>query len=130
MVMTRSKMRQIQIPVMRDQIELDENYACSVNIHSLIEWKCDHPFDVRFDWDAPFELQSRKKESQIWRVKAGVSLMPDHPYRYTIAVFAKGQVISTVAIIIVKPPNPDPRPQERFKQGALPCIIIVKPPKP
>jgi hypothetical protein len=126
---TRPTMQPIQIPVMRGQIEMGENYACSVNIHSHIEWKCDHPFAVRFDWDAPFELHSKGKGSQTMRFKAGACLQPDHPYRYTIAVFAAGQVITTVAIIIVKPPKPDPGPQQRFFMPPMPGIIIVKPPR-
>jgi hypothetical protein len=123
-------MQLIQIPVMRGQIELGENYACPVNIHSHIEWKCDHPFAVRFDWDAPFEPQSKGKGSQTMRFKAGACLLPDHPYRYTIAVFAKGQVIMTEAIIIVKPPKPDPKPQQLHVMAPIPGVIIVKPPKP
>lgn len=127
---TRSKTQQIQIMVMKDQIELGEKYACSLSLDSQVEWRCEHPFAVRFDWDAPLEVQSKEKNSLAMRFRVGACLMPNHPYRYMIAVFSKGQVITTVGVIIVKPPRPEPAPPVRHFMPPLPGIIIVKPPRP
>jgi hypothetical protein len=129
MSVTRPKTQPIPIRVVGNQIELGERYASAVSLYSPIEWTCDHPFDVRFDWDAPFELQSKGKNSLTMRFKAGTCLMPNHAYTYAIAAFAGGKVLTTTAIIIVKPPQPTPLPKQAI-MALLPGIIIVKPPKP
>jgi len=123
-------MQSIQIMVTRDRIELGERYACSVSLDSGIEWTCEHPFSLRCDWDAPFQLHATGKKSAVLRFKAGVCLQPNHPYAYTIAAFVNGQVISDKAIIIVKPPKPEPLPSQRYIMGPLPGTIIIKPRRP
>lgn len=131
MAVTRPKTQPIQINVKKGQIELGERYACSLDLHAQIEWRCDHPFAVRFDWDAPFTLHPNGNQRMTLRFKAGAALMPNHPYPYTIAVYAEKKVITGIAIIIVKPPRPLPLPTPggRFL-SILPGVIIVKPPKP
>ncbi len=121
----RSKTRQIQIPVVKEQIDLGENHACAVNLDSRIEWKCDHPFAVQFDWDAPFEVSSRGEKSLTMRFKAGAAIKPNHPYRHTIAVLFRGQVITTIAIIIVKPPPPPPWERPHWRLGQEPGTLFV-----
>lgn len=123
------KTQTIPIRVANQRIDLKENYACALSLYSRAEWTCDHPFTVCFAWDAPFKLAATGKNSLTLGYKAGARLQPLFSYPYTIAVFSKGQVINGVGIIIVRPPRPDPPPLERFDWGALPSIIIVKPPK-
>lgn len=129
MSVTRSKTRLIQIPVVKNRIDLGENHSCSVDLDSRIEWQCDHPFAVQFDWDAPFELASSGAKSLTMRFKADAGIQPNHPYRHTIAVFYRGQVITTIAIIIVKPPPPPPWERPKWQIGQLPGVLISKRPR-
>jgi hypothetical protein len=125
----RSKTCQIRIPFVKNRIELGERYACPVNLDSQIEWKCDHPFAVQFDWDAPFEVLSKGKNSLTMRFKTGACLKPLHSYRYMIAVYANGSVVTSVGIIIVIPPGGGKPPiPKQCKMTQIPGIIIVIPP--
>jgi len=124
----RSKTYQIQIPVVKNRIELGERYACPVDLNSQIEWTCDHPFAVQFDWDAPFEVFSKGKKSLAMRFKTGVCLKPIHSYRYMIAVYANGSVVTGIGIIIVIPPGGKPPIPKLWKMTETPGIIIVIPP--
>lgn len=129
--MTMSKMRTIPIQITKGQIDLGERYAFALELHSRLEWRCDRPFAIGFDWGAPFTVRPIGKKRVTLRFKNGAPLRPNHAYPYTVSAFVEGSVINGIGIIIVKPPRPEPLPQppgSRFL-SLLPGVIIVKPPR-
>ncbi len=118
-------MHTIPIQVEKGRIELGERYAFALELHSQLEWRCDRPFNVSFDWDAPFILRRMGKKRLILRCKTGALLRPNHPYPYAIAAVDKGTVVNGMAIIIVKPPPPPPWEKPHWRIGPEPGSLIA-----
>lgn len=126
----KTEMQTIQVRSAKGRIELGERYACALALHSRLEWRCDHPLAVSFDWAAPFTVRTIGKKRAVLKFKTGALLRPNCAYPYHIAVYDKGMVNSDVAVIIVKPPRPEPAPPpgKRFRPP-FPDIIIVGQPR-
>lgn len=122
--------RMIPIRIEKGRIELGERYAFALEMHSRLDWRCDRPFAVSFDWDAPFTVRAIGTKRATLRFLNGVPLRPNHAYPYVISAYDKGKVINSIGIVIVKPPRPLPTPPGRRFLSLLPGIVIVRPPRP
>lgn len=119
------EMRTIPIQFEKGRIDLGERYAFALELDSRLEWRCDRPIAVSFDWDAPFVLSRTGKKRLTLRFKAGAVLRPNHPYPYRIAAVDKGTVVNGMAIIIVKPPPPPPWEKPHWRLGKEPGTLIA-----
>jgi len=72
----------------------------------LTALRCDRPFTVSFDWDAPFMVRPIGTRRAPLRFLNGAPLRPNHAHPYVISALDKGKVISGIGIVIVKPPRP------------------------
>jgi hypothetical protein len=95
----------IEIRVADLRIDMGEKYAYAVPLGATITWTCEQPFAVQFEWNAPLDTVYRKggKLQMTGRADA----VPNHCYKYVVAVCKDGQVLTIDPVIIFYPPERD-----------------------
>ena len=112
-----AKIWEIEIKVEKDvegiyYIDMGEKYAFAVPEKAVIKWKCDYPFSLQFENDAPFEPTAEKDADRIIdtdRIK-GKKVMtraiPNCIYKYTVSVtYGSGSPLLLDPVIIIIPPR-------------------------
>lgn len=84
-------------------IDMGEKYAFAVPCESIIKWKCDYPFDLVFEENAPFEALAGLPKAKS--LKPMIGAVPNRIYKYTIVAFVGEEPIKLDPIIIIIPPR-------------------------
>jgi hypothetical protein len=103
MAVPASRTFEIVISVMDGHINMGEKYAYAVPPESTIKWKCKYKFNLQFDSDAPFEVVPQTDMTIAKKVKS--TAIPNHLYKYTVAVSTPDAVLLLDPIIVIIPPT-------------------------
>jgi hypothetical protein len=95
----------IEFKVTGQRIDMGEKYAYAVPLGATISWSCPWPFAVQFEWDAPLDAVYR--HGKLLQMKVRPDAVPNRCYKYVIAVYKDGAVLSIDPVIIFYPPEKD-----------------------
>ena len=95
----------IDISITGQRIDMGEKYAYAVPQGATISWSCAWPFAVQFEWDAPLDAVYR--HGKLLQMKARPDAVPNRCYKYVIAVYKDGEMLTIDPVIIFYPPEKD-----------------------
>jgi hypothetical protein len=104
--MNTAKLAEIRIGVnvVKNQIVLSGDYELDVRPGSTIVWESDYDISVRIEGDHPFILDPRSTSKEVrWFIPGDAPFYVLH--KYTIAVFRRGDTITSDPIIVIVPPE-------------------------